>query len=109
MEAGAPQPQSCVLESPAGLLPLVMVWEQAGGFAEGVLDFFVKFCQRGWVEVGGYHSHVVGDLADAGAVSQETEGDLGIFDAGDLVQELCGFLNLPPCVVFTELFITKSW
>ena len=68
MEAGASQPQSGVFKSPAGLLPLVMVWEQAGGFAEGVLDFFVKFCQRGWVEVGGYHSHVVGDFADTGAV-----------------------------------------
>ena len=77
MEAGTSQTQTSVFESPAGLLPLVSVREQASGFAEGALDFFVKLSQRCLVEVGGYHSHVVSDFADSGAVPQETEGDLG--------------------------------
>ena len=85
MEAGTSQTQTSVLESPAGLLPLVSVREQASGFAEGALDFFVKFCQGCWVEVGGHHPHVVGDFANSRAVSQKTKGDLGIFDAGNLV------------------------
>ena len=63
MEAGTSQAQASVFESPAGLLPLVSVREQASGLAEGALDFFVKFCQGLRVEMGGHHPHVVGDFA----------------------------------------------
>jgi hypothetical protein len=67
----AAETQTRVLKAQASLGPLTFVREKPCDFAEGFLDFLVEVGQGICMQVGRDHSHVVGDLADSGAVPEQ--------------------------------------
>ena len=104
----APETQARVPKAQASLSPLTIVHEKPSDFAEGLPDFLVEVGQGICMQVGRDHPHIVGDLANSGAVPEQPCRNLRVIELRYLIKETAGSMGFILGVGIAKSFVVNA-